>query len=352
METLLLLTSTLGGGLCAVVAMGLAAVSWTRTRALRGDHAALADRLAAAQATAPRLEAERTALAAERDALRTERDALAGELAAARLAMQQLEDAQAGARRREQAILEVQEVFLARMSHELRTPLNAVTGYCELLLEDATGDVRADLERIRIAAANLGALVTSVLDLSELQSGDFAIKPEVLRVDELVAQVVDACRFVAEQQRDSIEVDVEQGLVVVVDKRMLSSVLFHLTSNACKFTMKGVVRLTARSAQPNLQGVPTDALELVVSDTGIGMTPRQIEAAFLPFAQGDDSFTRRYDGGGVGLAVVNGFVRAMGGEVAITSVPGSGATITVLLPKEVRARNESFGDDEDTVLLR
>jgi signal transduction histidine kinase len=341
-ETLVLLLFGLGGGACTAAALVVAGVAFWRAQ---GARSAVVEADAAAAAVA----AEREELSARVRRAEADRDRALEDAAAARELCKRLEAAQSEHRRREQSILEAQEAFLARMSHELRTPLNAVTGYCELLLEDADAP---DLERIRIAAANLGALVTSVLDLSELQSGDYAIRPEVMKVDELVARAVDASRFVAQQQQDTIEVDVEPGLVVILDKRMLASILFHLVSNACKFTMKGTVRVRARSAQPNLGGVPTDGIELVISDTGIGMTPRQVEAAFRPFAQGDESFTRRYDGSGVGLAVVNGFATAMGGEVRIDSQPGAGATVTVRLPKEVRPRMDGFGDDEDTQLLR
>lgn len=349
METVLLLAVLLSGGTCPLLALGVAGIAWSRARRAGRELEASVEAAGARQAAAAQQQAAADHRIGE---LTRERDQLDAELAAERGRRIALETSQADARRRQQSILEAQEAFLARMSHELRTPLNAVNGYCELLLEDAEGPARVDLERIRVAAANLGALVTSVLDLSELQSGDYALRPEVVRLDELVGRVVDASRFVADQQRDTLEVEVERELVVTVDRRMLSSILFHLVSNACKFTLKGTVRIAARSAQTELRGVPSDALEVVVSDTGIGMTPRQIEAAFQPFSQGDDSFTRRYDGGGVGLAVVNGFVQAMGGEVAITSVPGAGATVKVLLPKEVRPRNDFLGDDEDTVLLR
>jgi signal transduction histidine kinase len=340
--TLLALVSSLGGGLCAALGAGVAATLWLRARSLRAELGAIETQALT----------DKAAGAAALGQAEADRDTARAELVAEQAARAEVEERLTATRAREQSILEAQEAFLSRMSHELRTPLNAVTGYAELLLEDASADLRPDLERIRVAAANLGALVTSVLDLSELQSGDFAIRPETLPLEQLLDTVVDASRFAAEQQRNQILIEVEPGLVVTLDKRMLFSILFHLVSNACKFTMKGTVRVTARSAQPNLHGVPTDGVEIVVSDTGIGMTPRQVEAAFQPFAQGDLSFTRRYDGGGVGLAVVNGFVRAMGGEVAIHSAPGSGATVKVLLPKEVRPRDDTLGDDEDTMLLR
>jgi signal transduction histidine kinase len=242
------------------------------------------------------------------------------------------------------------------MSHELRTPLNAISGYAEMLLEEADEAVAPDLRKIRLASLNLTALVTGVLDLTELQSGSYAVRPEPLQVEALVAEVVESARITADNQRNRLEVEVEPRLAVVLDKRMTRSVLFNLVSNACKYTTGGLVRVTAKGAPDGLPGTPREGEASVVFeviDSGIGMTERQIEAAFRPFSQADETSTRRYDGSGVGLAVVKGFVEAMGGSVAIASEPGKGAHVTVVLPVVAFAREaDPLSDDEVTMLLR
>jgi signal transduction histidine kinase len=190
-------------------------------------------------------------------------------------------------------------------------------------------------------------MVTSVLDLTQLQSGDFEVLPERVELASVVQRVNDANRLEAESNGNEIVVDVPEGLVGVLDRRMVHSILFNLVANACKYTRKGRVRIVARS----LSG---GNLRIQVEDSGIGMTERQISEAFQPFRQADGSFTRRYDGSGLGLAVVRGFAEAMGGVVRITSELGKGATVVVELPREVQERQSQgvFDEDEPTMLLR
>lgn len=251
-------------------------------------------------------------------------------------------------RARSRSAIAVQNAFLSRMSHELRTPLNAVQGYAELLLEDADPSTARDLNKIRLSALNLTALVTSLLDLTELQSGTYDVKPESLVINDLIGEVVEQVRITAEGQNNTVEVDVEPRLTGVIDRRMLRSMLFNLLSNANKYTKEGKVRVQGRRVR---RAVGSD-IELVVSDTGIGMTPRQLEEAYRPFSQADESSTRRYDGSGVGLAVVRGFAEAMGGSVEITSAPGKGATVTMRLPAYVVAHDDDDEHDEPTRMLR
>jgi signal transduction histidine kinase len=244
------------------------------------------------------------------------------------------------------AALQVRDAFLTRMSHELRTPLNAILGYVELLLDEAEGDDAADLDRVRAAALNLLAIVSSVLELTQLQAGSYEIVPEPVGLERLGREVLDSVRISAEANRNQVELRVEPGLVVALDRRMLHSILYNLVSNGCKYTSNGTITIAARRLG--------DRLELVVSDTGIGMTPRQIEEAFRPFSQADETTTRRYDGAGLGLAVVRGFVEAMGGSVHIESTPGRGARVQLELPLSIEARSSQpqIFEDEPTLLLR
>ncbi len=242
----------------------------------------------------------------------------------------------------------VQDVFLSRMSHELRTPLNAVLGYAEMLIEEEEDtEARDDLSRIRSATLNLLAMVTSVLDLTQLHSGDFAVAPESVLVGDVVDQVIDATRLEAESHGDELVVHVEPGLMTHLDRRMLHSILFNLVSNACKYTHRGEIRVRVHPR-------PNGKVRIEVADTGIGMTERQVKEAFEPFQQADGTLTRRYDGSGLGLAVVRGFAEAMGGTVNIRSTLGKGATVVVDLPRECEARvpDGIFDEDEPTMLIR
>ncbi len=238
--------------------------------------------------------------------------------------------------------------FLARMSHELRTPLNAIQGYADLLLEDKDGDHpdRHDLEAIVRATKHLLGLVESVLDLNQLQSGRFDIRPRDIDLQDLLSEIADAVSDQAQRNKTSVRVSVEPGLVVRSDLRMLRQIVFNLAHNACRFTFKGSVRISANT-------LDASEFAIIVADDGIGMTEAQVRAATEAFWQGDSSTTRRYDGAGVGLAVCKGLAEALGGSLSIDSRMGHGATVTVILPRtSTRASAWDEEDDEPTVLLR
>ena len=234
------------------------------------------------------------------------------------------------------------------MSHELRTPLNAIQGYADLLLEDKAADHpdRHDLEAIVRATRNLLGLVESVLDLNQLQTGRFDIRLQDLDVADVLHDIAEAVSEQAKRNRTQVLVNVELGLVIRSDLRMLRQIVFNLAHNACRFTIHGHVRISAH-------GLDEDEIAIIVADDGIGMTEAQVRAATTAFWQADASTTRRYDGAGVGLAVCKGLAEALGGSMSIESQMGRGATVTVLLPRETKAaRGWMEEDDEPTVLLR
>jgi signal transduction histidine kinase len=293
--------------------------------------------------TPQRLEQATSLLTAQRQQAVAREAEQASHVGRALLDLQEARAELQATQRRFLASIEVKDAFLARMSHELRTPLNAVLGYAELLLEEASGESSEDLQQIRAAALNLLGIVTAVLDLTDLQSGSYTIRPEPLSLDELSRQALESVRIVAETNSNVLVSRVEP-ILVLLDRRMIRSILFNLLSNACKYTSGGTVTLTA--------GCEGGRLLLRVADTGIGMTERQIEEAFRPFSQGDESTRRLYDGTGLGLAVVRGFVEAMSGRLQIYSERGQGATVTVDLPAGIEALDPESDADEPTILVR
>lgn len=239
----------------------------------------------------------------------------------------------------------VRDAFLARMSHELRTPLNAILGYLEMVEEGVVDpDLREDLARVRSSAMQLRAAVTTVLDLTQLETNAFDVVPEAVDLPELLQDVRESVAAEAAANQNVLQTSIPDGLSVRLDRRMLKSILYNLASNACKYTSGGSVQVEVEEE--------TGQIRLVVSDTGIGMTPRQMREAFRPFVQSDSSSTRRYDGAGVGLAVVRGFAEAMGGRVAIESAPGHGSRVEVSLPRQCAPRTAMHGEDDPTMLVR
>jgi PAS domain S-box-containing protein len=228
--------------------------------------------------------------------------------------------------------------FLASMSHELRTPLNAVIMYSELLQEEAeergAAEMVPDLEKIRAAGKHLLGLVNGVLDLSKVEAGKMDLYLESFDVAGMVREVAATIEPLAQKRSNVLEVSLQPELgAMCADLTKVRQVLFNLLSNACKFAENGRVDL-AVSRERVAEG---GRIVFRVSDTGIGMTPEQLQQLFQPFFQADASTTRKYGGTGLGLAISRRFCQMMGGDIEAASEPGQGATFTVRLPAEVGA---------------
>jgi signal transduction histidine kinase len=260
--------------------------------------------------------------------LRVEQDARASQLRVAK------EAAEAADRTKSQ--------FLANMSHELRTPLNAIIGYSEMLQEMAQDDgvesFIPDLEKISAAGKHLLALINDILDISKIEAGKMTLAPEKFAVAPLVAQVAATVLPLVQKNGNALEMNDHQAAgEMVADSTRLRQCLLNLLSNACKFTDQGKITLTVE--RRTHQG--REWMVFRVADTGIGMTPEQLEKLFKPFEQADASTTRKYGGTGLGLAISLKFCQLMGGDITVESEPGKGSTFTMYLP--VRSDQPSAG---------
>jgi hypothetical protein len=227
--------------------------------------------------------------------------------------------------------------FLANMSHELRTPLNAIIGYSEMLEEEAEerGDPNsvADLRKIRAAGRHLLALINDVLDLSKIEAGKMELHLESFELRPAIEAVAATVAPLMEKNANTLQLELAEGLGTVrADVTRVRQVLLNLLSNACKFTERGTITLRAvREAGPE-----GETISLVVRDTGIGMTPEQVDRLFQAFSQAEASTASKYGGTGLGLAISKMFCEMMGGDITVTSTPGAGTAFTVRLPVEVR----------------
>jgi signal transduction histidine kinase len=223
--------------------------------------------------------------------------------------------------------------FLANMSHELRTPLNAIIGYGELLQEDArdAGNtaILPDLARIETAGRHLLALIDEVLDFAKIEAGRLTLSYGEVDIAALVSEVGQTARGLVEKNGNRLQVDAAPDVgVMTTDPLKTRQVLLNLLGNAAKFTQGGTVGLAVRR-----RGRPGDeAVEFIVSDTGIGISAEQMPRLFRPFVQADSSTTRRFGGTGLGLAITRRLCDAMGGSIEATSAPGRGSTFKVRLP--------------------
>jgi signal transduction histidine kinase len=229
--------------------------------------------------------------------------------------------------------------FLMNMSHELRTPLNAILGYTEMIAENlADGDTAAidsDLRAIHRAGIRLLRSVSSILELTRLETDARAAARDLVDVVALARDLVGLFEGLAAERGNTLELVVPADLPPIVsDGSMLRYNLTTLLDNACRFTQFG--RVTLRIARAHRHGAPW--LEFVVEDTGIGIDAATMPAIFDAFTQGDDSSTRRFEGTGVSLAVARRFCELLGGEIRAESTPDVGTTVTMRIPVDRGAR--------------
>jgi signal transduction histidine kinase len=215
--------------------------------------------------------------------------------------------------------------FLATMSHELRTPLNSVIGYAELIEEDGGANAE-DARNIRASARQLLSVIDVILDLSKLESGVVTLDTDLIQVAAVMEQVREGAAPLAAVSNNALVIEEEGALgEAEIDHARLYQCLMQLIANAAKFTANGAITLKAARVERNGR----DSLKFVITDTGIGIAPEHHERIFEPFTQIEDGAGRRYEGSGMGLALVRRLARLMGGDVTCESAPGEGARFTL-----------------------
>ena len=223
--------------------------------------------------------------------------------------------------------------FLANMSHELRTPMNAIIGYSEMLIEEAEDigqeDFIPDLNKIHSAGKHLLSLINDILDLSKIEAGRMELYLETFNVKSLIQETVSTIHPLIEKNNNTLELNLGENLDVMhADLTKVRQSLFNLLSNASKFTKNGKITLDITSYAVESQ----QWISFKVTDTGIGMTPEQMNKLFQAFTQADASTTRKYGGTGLGLAITKKFCQMMGGDIRVESKLGTGSAFTIHLP--------------------
>jgi signal transduction histidine kinase len=222
--------------------------------------------------------------------------------------------------------------FLASVSHELRTPLNAIIGFSEILRNEVKPTLdkiyQEHIDDIYASGKHLLSLINDILDFSKAEAGKLQMEWAETDATKIIRNSLRMVLPRAETaQVTLIESIPSHHLVLVTDPKKLKQVLLNLLSNAVKFTPAGgEVRCQA------WVDVTSNDLVIVVSDTGIGIAPKDISKVMTPFGQVESALSRRYEGTGLGLPLSKKFVESMGGEFAIKSELNVGTTITLTFP--------------------
>ena len=251
--------------------------------------------------------------------------------------------------------------FLANMSHELRTPLNAIIGFSEVLKDGLMGEMtdpqRGFIGNIFGSGNHLLSLINDILDLSKVEAGKMTLDIEPMQVSSLFVNSLSIIKEKAAARHIRLVVDAAEDLGAIhADARKVKQIVYNLLSNAVKFAVEGgQVSLRAsrvsRAEVGQLSGswigrsFPladnefTEFLEISVTDNGIGISPDGLERLFRPFSQIDSGLARKFEGTGLGLAMVKLLAELHGGAVAAESAVGEGSRFTVWLP--LRALEEA-----------
>ena len=224
--------------------------------------------------------------------------------------------------------------FLANMSHEIRTPMNAILGLSHLALKTRLTPKQLDyLTKIQSSAGSLLNLINDILDFSKIEAGKLDIEDTPFDLGQMIDDVSGTVAFKAREKGLELVFHIARGVPrgLVGDPFRLGQVILNLANNALKFTEKGEVVVTVHPHEAPAQEGHT-WLRFSVYDTGMGMTPEQLEKLFSAFTQADGSISRKFGGTGLGLTISKQLVELMGGQISAESELGVGSTFTFVLP--------------------
>jgi PAS domain S-box-containing protein len=238
----------------------------------------------------------------------------------------------AQARKRAEAASRSKSEFLANMSHEIRTPMSAILGFAEMLLHKSADECKeiGCAQIIRRNALHLLELINDILDLSKVEAGQMKVERISCDLPAILSDIISLMRPRAVEKGLEFGITFQGPIprLIQSDPARLTQILINLIGNAVKFTVSGKVEL--RIAEGEADG-PNIVLRVDVIDSGIGMTPEQVERAFRPFTQCDESITRKFGGTGLGLTISRQLAKLLGGDVTITSQAGVGSTFTMTI---------------------
>ncbi len=236
-------------------------------------------------------------------------------------------------------------IFLAKMSHEIRTPINGILGMTQILNDTPLSEEqKKHLDIILKSSQSLLYLVNDILDFSKIEAGHTSIENIPFDVELLCLEIIDIFKASTQNSNVKIQFDIKnqkKGFNIISDPGKFKQILFNLIGNAVKFTKKGHVSLV-------LNFLKNESVELVVKDSGIGISPERINSIFDQFEQAETSTNRVYGGSGLGLAITKSLSEMLGGKINVKSVLHQGTTFTVTIPAKMTKKVIKHKKDEIT----
>ena len=242
---------------------------------------------------------------------------------------------------------QAKSAFLANMSHEIRTPMNAILGMLSLLRKTPLSPQQNDYaSKTEGAARSLLNLLNDILDISKVEAGKMSLDPHPFQLEQLLVELSDLLFMNLNDKPVDILFDIDPQIParLIGDALRLRQVLTNLGSNAVKFTEQGEVVITIRVVKLHADTVD---LQFLVKDTGIGIAPENHEKIFTGFTQAEASTTRRFGGSGLGIAISQGLIEMMGGQLHLESALGEGAcfhftvNLPIAMPQQARLEDHT-----------
>lgn len=249
------------------------------------------------------------------------------------------------AKKEAERLAKAREEFIANVSHEIRTPMNAISGFTDQIAKGPlTTEQREHVDMVRKSTAHLLHLVNDVLDISKLQRGKVVLEELSFNANDVFADVASFIRPLAEEKNSDLILEIKSNTPSVLcgDIHRLQQILLNILSNAVKFTENGKIKM---EVFPTLIEQDQVVLNIIVSDTGIGMTQEQLKKIFQEFEQAQASTTRNYGGTGLGLPITKRLISLFNGSINIESEKDKGTKVVLELPFK-------FGKEEKVVKIQ
>ena len=241
------------------------------------------------------------------------------------------------------------DTILGTISHELKTPLQTIISSVDLLAKRVKGPRETEvIERLISGASRLQAQMQDLTDYARLESGRMELRRIEFVPNELLKRVVNDLKDAADHKGlRLVQQDNKSDMVVVADAHRIQQILSNLITNAIKYTPEGFIQVSADLVLDERKQSQPWRLILVVEDTGPGIAEKDVPRLFEPFTQIDQGTTRRFDGAGMGLAIVKRLVDLFSGKITVDSVVGRGSRFEVTLPVDVVSATVSEGEEGD-----